>query len=149
MRIFFFLFFVLHAVNSFCQSAEYKKHLADVIKKVLTGKTFTYKTNKDKETTTTSYLTYLGKTKRKDLVLYIQETYPAATVRHGYVMLLLIDSSGNCYKFRDIDRPIKMKNGVLYFKHQQKGKKSYYFVQSLNKGIPKFLCADKKDCYNY
>lgn len=47
------------------------------------------------------------------------------------------------------DRPTKMTNGVLKFKHVDKKEKPYFFYSDLNKEIPKFLCVDKDDCYDY
>lgn len=149
MSKYLYLLSILISIKSFAQSEKYKKHLYSVISKAIVNKTFVYNTSKNKAMTTTSYLTYLGKTRSHCKVLYIKETYPAALVRHGYVMLLVIDSVGAKYEFRDIDKPVKMRNGILYFKHQNKNGSHYYFTQDLNKGIPKFLCIDKEDCYDY
>jgi hypothetical protein len=131
------------------QSRDFKKHLTEVIEKGKLNKTFIYNTSKNKETTTTSQLTYFGKTPNGYKVVHVMETYPAAAVRHGYEMLAIIDKKDKQFYYWDIEKPFMLKKDVLIFKHTNKSGNTYYFKQDLSKELPKFLCVDKNDCYNY
>lgn len=127
---------------------EYRKHLLDLIEKSKLDTTFQFIAIDNKQDTIISEITYFGKTKNELKVFYIQESYPAACVRHGFVMLYLIDSKGKKYFYHDIDKPDKLVNGTLSFKHIDNQGKVYYFKKDLNKEIPLFLCQDKDDCYS-
>ena len=130
---------------------EYKRHLSDVLKMKIVDSTFIFKTNSDEDISVTTHLTYLGVSKKGFKVVYVTESYPASATRHGFIGLFIIDSNGNRYYYRDIDRPEIMKDGLLYFKHVDRDNKSYYHTADLNREIPKFLCVDKgdTDCYDY
>ena len=147
LLIFIFVPFLFSKVQG--QSEEYKKHLNFVLSKSIRNKSFTYNTTNDSLNTTTSKITFLGKSKKGYKVLHIQETYPAVLVRHGYIALLVIDKKGRRYLYRDLEKPEKMNNGVLLFKYLDRGNQVHYFRQDLNKELPKFLCQAKNDCYNY
>jgi hypothetical protein len=123
--------------------------MTNVLSKNQINKTFIFNSSKDKEMTTTSKLTFIGKTPNDYKVVHVTETYPAAATRHGYVMLVIIDKKGRQFNYMDVEMPAKMKNGVLYFKHKGKDGKFYYFRQDLTKELPKFLCVDKDDCFTY
>src|SRR5689334_8120326 len=124
----FFCIIISLGVYTRAQNQEYVRYLKPVIQKSILNKTFIFNSSKDKEMSTTSYLTYFGKTKKGDKVLFIKETYPAAASRHGYNLLLVIDSTGKKYLYWNIDRPEKMVDGVLFFKHKSKNK-IYFFKQ--------------------
>jgi hypothetical protein len=147
--------FSLPIVLIFCnilmlaQSREFKKRLTEVIKQNKLNKTFIYNTSKNKETTTTSNLTYFGELPNGNKVVHVMETYPAALVRHGYEMLVVINKKGKQFYYWDVTKPFKLKKGILIFKHTNKSGITYYFRQDLSKQLPKFLCVDKNDCYNY
>lgn len=141
--------FVFSFSFAFSQSKEYEKHLDGVLRKSAVNRTFTFNSGIDRKRTTTSSLTFLGNTNTGEKIIYIKETYPAAATRHGYVMLIVQQKNGKKYYYRDIDKPEKMKEGILYFKHLASNNRQYFFTQDLNKDLPKFLCVDKNDCYNY
>ena len=112
----YLLLLFLH-FTAYSQSEEYKKHLNSVSLKSPFGKTFIYNSSRNKLTTTTSFITYYGKNNFNYKIFHVKETYPAAVVRHGYQVLVIIDSTGKTYLYRDVNKPMKMINGVLYFKH--------------------------------
>ncbi len=145
----FFFFLIYCSLSAFTQSKEYEKHLRSVMKKAIPNRTFIYNSSKDMKSTITSSLTFLGITKTGAKVIHIIETYPAAITRHGYEMLLIRDTNGREYHYRGVDKPEKMIKGILYFKHTTSDKEQYIFKQDLNKELPKFLCVDQNDCYNY
>jgi hypothetical protein len=134
---------------SYAQSREFKKYLNVVFSEGKLNKTFAFNTSMDKEITTTSKLTYLGTTPNGYKLVYVTETYPAAITRHGYTMLLVIDKKGDMFYYWDIEKPLKLKNGIVYFKHFDKHGKVYYYKQDLTKGLPKYLCAEKDDCFYF
>jgi len=128
---------------------EYKKHLVDVIKLGKTDTVFRYKNIDDKQDTIITEITYYGNTRNGTTIFYIKESYPAVNVRHGLMMLYLIDSDGKRYFYRDIDKPDSVEYGILSFKNFNTDGSNYYIKTDLNEKIPLFICQDNEDCYDY
>ena len=144
----FCIIFMIFSIQIYSQN-EFSKHLLDVKTKSKLDSTFQFVTIKNINDTIISEITYYGKTKNRIEVFYIYESYPAARVRHGLNSLYLIDSTGNKYFYHDINKPDKLENGFISFKHLDNFGECYYYKTDLNKDIPLFLCQDKNDCYSY
>ncbi len=147
-RYIYCLVLIIISIQSYSQT-EYRKHISYVIKKSQLDSTFRFISIKSKSDTVISDITYFGKTENNVKVFYISETFPSARVRHGYVMLYLIDSKGKNYLYHDIDKPFNLENGTIIFKHLDKFGKLYYYKVDLNVEVPLFICQDEEDCYNY
>jgi hypothetical protein len=139
---------IIISIQSYSQT-EYRKHISYLKKKSQLDSTYRFTSIKHHRDTIISEITYFGKTKSDLKIFYIQESYIASLVHHGFMMLYLIDSTGKKYFYHDINKPDKLENGILSFKHLDNLDNLYYYKADLNKKIPLFICQDKDDCYSY
>lgn len=147
-RLLYFLAILIFPIPIYSQT-EYTKHLLDLMKKSTIDSTYIFTAIENNHDTIISEITYYGKTNNDTKVFYIRETYPAVSVRHGFVILYLIDSNGKKYFYHDIDKPDKLENGIISFKNFDNLGNVYYFKTDLNTEVPLFLCQDNDDCYSY